>query len=144
MKLVLDCNIYDLLGEDEDCLSNLTNLIQNKGWKVLVPATLLHELLDSPFKGVPNWINVEEDLDSVFILGHTQLGTGRLGDGDIYYSHKGNSTKIKDSVIVDYAVKNADIFVSEDKRALKSLLKMKVNREVYNYNDFKNLISQKS
>ena len=34
MKLVLDCNIYDLLAEDEDCLKNLTYLIQHEGWKV--------------------------------------------------------------------------------------------------------------
>lgn len=142
MKMVLDCNIYDLLAKDEECLKNLTFLIQHEEWKVLAPATLVDELADSPFQGIPNWVSVEKDLDSVFVLGYTKFGSGRLGNGEIFASHKGNSTKVKDAIIVDFAVKEADIFVSEDKRARKRLINMNVNIKVYDYNDFKNLTNQ--
>jgi len=143
MKIVLDCNIYDLLAEDEDCLENLTFLIQKEDWKVLAPATLIDELSASPFKGIPSWISVEEDLDSVFVLGYTKFGSGRLGNGEIFVSHKGKSSKVKDAVIVDFAVKEADIFVSEDKRARKRLLDMNVDIQVYDYNNFKTIINQR-
>jgi hypothetical protein len=142
MKIVLDCNIYDLLAKDENFLENLTFLIQHKGWEVLAPTTLVEELRNSPFQGTPSWINVKEDFDSVFVLGYTKLGSGRLGNGEIFASHKGNSKKVKDAIIVDFAVKEADIFVSEDKRARKRLLDMNVNIEVYDYNNFKNLTNQ--
>ena len=143
MKIVLDCNIYDLLANDKECLINLTSLIRIEKWEVLVPSTLLDELIESPFNGVPNWIDVKEDLDSVFVYGHTKYGTGSYGNGEIYNAHKGKSLKVKDAVIVDFAVKEADVFVSEDKRARKRLLDMNVNIEVYDYNDFKNLTKQR-
>ncbi|WP_373032962.1 hypothetical protein [Sulfurovum sp.] len=139
MKIVLDCNIYDILAQDSECLTLLTSLIEKEDWKVLIPITLLDELKDSPFKGIPDWIQAEEHLDLVAVYGHTKYGEGCYGDGNIYECHKGNSIKIKDAIIVDFAVNKADIFVSEDRRARKRLLEMDVETQVYDYNDFKNL-----
>lgn len=142
MKIVLDCNIYDILALDIECLTLLTSLFHKEDWTVLIPVTLLYELKNSKFKGIPDWIQAEEHLDSVTVYDHTKYDEGCYGDGDIYECHKGNSTKIKDAIIVDFAVNKADIFVSEDKRARKRLLKMGVEIQVYDYNEFKNLINQ--
>ena len=142
MNIVLDSNIFDLLAIDADCLSNLNSLIDGQRWKVLAPATLLEELEASPFKGVPTWLTVEVGLDEVFILDHTKLGSGKLGHGGIFSEHKGESNNVKDAVIVDYAVKKADIFVSEDRRARNRLNNMQTSTRAYTYLEFKNLTNQ--
>ena len=144
MKIVLDTNIYDQLDNDPDCLSDLIHLIEHQDWIVLAPATLVDELKESPFGGIPDWLTVNEELDSVFILGHTKLGAGRLGEGSTYSQHKGESKQIKDAVIVDFAVKEADAFVSEDKRALKRLKDITSNVATYTFSEFKNLTRHSS
>jgi len=144
MKIVLDSNIYDLLAEDQECLKNLTLLIENEEWMVLAPATINDELKESPFGGIPEWLNVIEDYDSVFVVGYTKLGTGRIGKGEIYTEHKGESKKIKDAVIVDFAVKQAEVFVTEDIRSRSRLKNMNTGIQVYNYEEFKNLTNRSS
>ena len=77
--------------------------------------------LRSPFKGVPDWFDVDEEIEAVAVVGHARLGMARLGSGNVYSHHRGNSQKVKDAIIADSADDLADIAVSEDGRFVRRL-----------------------
>ena len=93
------------------CLSNKL--------KVVVSTTLKQELLRSPFKDIPGWFPTSTMHDSVFILGHSRIGEAKLGSGEAYKNHLGESKKVPDAVLADFAHTEGAIFISEDKRARK-------------------------
>jgi len=119
----------------------LEDLVAQRKLIIKAPFTLIRELESSPFKGIPEWLTVEADADTLCMVGYSEVGA-RLGNGKVFEAHKGNSTKIKDSIIVDYAVNNADIFVSEDKRARNKLSRLETKIIVFNFNDFQLFLNQ--
>lgn len=142
MKIVIDTNIYDLLANDNDTTALLKSLTDSSNWQILAPATLVDELKVSPFQGVPTWLTVQKEADEVFVLGHSKLGSAKLGHGGIYSEHRGSKKNVSDSVIVDFAVKRADIFVSEDKRSRNGLKKLNTNTLALTYEEFQKLVVQ--
>jgi hypothetical protein len=115
-NIILDTNIYDRLEHKADLREVIADLIDRKRIVVLVSPTIRDELTDSHFGGVPEWFPIQEIPESVFIIGYTRWGEGRLGDGSMYQAHKGVSKKIKDAAIADTATIDADVLVSEDRR----------------------------
>lgn len=142
MKIVLDTNIFDLLAKDNETTAILIGLTTRNNWQILAPATLVDELKASPFQGVPAWLSVQKEADEVFVLGHSKLGSAKLGHGGIYSEHRGSKKNVSDSVIVDFAVKRADVFVSEDKRSRNGLKKLNTNTLALTYEEFQNLVLQ--
>ena len=96
-KIIFDSNIYDKLNNRPDLQKKTRQLINENKLTIVVPSTINRELENSPFKGVPNWFRTEGTGDSVFILDHSLLDVDRLGNGDIYNNHKGNSLKFRDA-----------------------------------------------
>ena len=140
-NIVLDSNIFDLIDSDNGMKSCIAALVAGKKIKIIVPANVTRELTNSPYNGVPNWFPCEEIADSVFILDHTPLGEGRLGSGEVFNRHRGKSKKTSDAVIADTAATDADIFISNDKRARNRLKKIKSSCEAYDFDEFRTFLS---
>jgi hypothetical protein len=116
-RVVLDANIWDKLALDEPARDRVRERCAAGILEIIVPDTLRRQLEVNPFGGVPDWFPTSVIPDSVFVLDHSRLGFARLGEGDVFSAHRGESRQISDAVIVDAADNDADIFVSEDRRA---------------------------
>ena len=116
--ILLDSNIYDKLCSDENTRLRLTSLILHRKVRVIATPKIVDELTLSPFKGVPDWFDVDEEIEAVAVLDHARVGMARLGLGNVFGHHLGNSKKVADAIIADSADDLADIAVSEDGRFL--------------------------
>jgi hypothetical protein len=132
-KVVLDANIFDKLANDEPARVRVSMLCGIATLAVVVPDTVRRQLLNSPFGGVPDWFPSMAIPDSVFILDHLHLDVARLGNGDTYTAHLGASGQFPDAVIVDAADNEADVFVSEDRRARRHYAKLRGQGRALNY-----------
>lgn len=139
-KVVLDCNVWDKLSLDHDGCARIRALCESGALEILVPDTLALQLQCSPFGGVPPWFPTSLTTDSVFVLNHTRLGFGRLGSGGVFTAHRGDSQQIADAVIVDSADTDADVFVSEDKRARKRYADLRGDARSLCYEEFRTRI----
>ena len=118
-KVILDSNVYDHLVADADALARTKELVEAGALLIICPATVRHELDASPYGRVPPEIPVVHETDSVFVWDHSHWDEARLGDGTAYNLHKGNSKKVADAVFAECAITDADLFVTNDKRARK-------------------------
>jgi hypothetical protein len=140
IKVVLDANIWDKLARDDDACERIRSMCESHLLEVVVSDTLLRELKASPFPGVPHWFPAQLTSDSVFVLDHSRLGFARLGDGEIFSAHRGDSKKVSDAVIVDAADSDADVFVSEDRRARDRYAMLRDWSKSLDYKRFRNEI----
>lgn len=127
--------------ETRDRLAKGINLGQ-----VVVIATpiVADEMSDSPFRGFPDFFPIKIEVEAVAVLGYARLGMARLGSGDVYKSHRGNSKQIKDAIIAESADKLADIFVSEDVRCRSRLDQISQSCRSMSYGDLRTwLLAQK-
>lgn len=135
-RIILDSNIWNALAGDERARARVQYLVDQRALRVLIPDTLLRELQKSPWKGVPEWFPTENASDSVFVAGHSRAGRSRVSDGGIYSAHKGESRQVADAMLADFASKDADIFVTEDRRARKRYLELVPRGEALTYDEF--------
>ncbi len=117
LRVVLDSNIWNELEKDPNVRRRIQRMCRDGDLQVVIPHTLLHELRDSPWCGVPDWFPTEQAADCVCVVGHSRVGAGRVGDGQVYSAHKGGSKQVADAVLADFASMDADVFVTNDKRA---------------------------
>lgn len=89
--------------------------------RVVATPIVIGELKDSHFRGIPDWFPVDVEPESVVVLRYARLGMIRLGNGEVFTTHRGESTKTKDAIMADSANSLADIFVSEDRRCRNRL-----------------------
>ena len=82
------------------------------------------ELTAGPFGGLPDWFPIELELESVAVVDYSRVGMCRIGDGEVYKKHKGQSKQAPDGIIADSADSMADIFVSDDHRCRERLKKI--------------------
>ena len=139
-KVVLDCNVWDCLAADQAARERVRVLCESGCVDVLVPDTLLQELRRSPFNGVPDWFPTTRTSDSVFVLDHSRLGSARLGNGETYTAHRGRSKSVRDSIIVDCADIEADVFVSEDRRARSRYARLRGDGRSLDYPTFRSQV----
>jgi hypothetical protein len=143
VTILLDSNVYDALDQDPTVRSMIATLIAQGDLRMIATPKVLDELHSSPFGGLPDWFPVELEAESAFVLGHAQLGMARLGSGDIYTQHRGESSKVPDAIIADSAHASADILVTEDKRCRKRLQKISDRCRAMTYSEFHEwLVSQ--
>jgi predicted nucleic acid-binding protein len=136
-KAVLDTNIWDKLAVEDDARLRTVELCHRGELQIVVPHTLFRELLASPFKGVPNWFETTTIIhDNTFVIGHSMIGFGQIGGGEVYKTHRASAKQIADSVIVDTADAAADIFVSEDRRSLSKYRRMRGATRALDYRQF--------
>lgn len=136
-RAVLDSNIWDRLAADAEGRVRACALCQARELEFVVPDTLVRELELSPFNGVPNWFPARLTSDSVFVLDHSRLNGARLGDGATFAAHRGASQQTSDAIIVDAADTDADIFVSEDRRARERYAKLRDRGRALDYARFR-------
>ena len=138
LTLLLDSNVYDDLLANDIAKSRLAELSCAGRIRVIATPTIVEELVhnNSPFDGVPDWFPVERVHESVFVVGHARLGMAKLGPGDVYGHHRGDSSQIKDAVIADSAETLADIAVSCDNRFRKRLNDVANRCRVMNFEEF--------
>ncbi len=136
-KLVLDANIWDKLAEDDQARDRIRSLCDAGDLEVVVPDTLLQQLAASPFSGVPEWFPTNVIADSMFVLAHSKLDFARLGNGEMFTAHRGSSQQITDAVIVDAADTDADVFVSEDRRARQRYARLRDHSRSLEYARFR-------
>ena len=136
-KVVLDANIWDKLAGDDQARERIRSLCEASALEIIVPDTLRQQLEVSPVGGVPDWFPTNVIADSVFVLDHSRLGFARLGKGGVFAAHRGASQQISDAVIVDVADNDADIFVSEDRRARKRYVKLRDRGRALDYARFR-------
>ena len=135
-KVVLDTNIYDILATDTDRCELLRELILNGAVEVLVSPVVHDQLEASPFKGLPTMFPVRLVSEAVAIVGVAKVGLARIGAGEVFTRHRGESSQYEDAIIADTAHSDADIFVSEDNRCRKRLKEISVDLKCLNYEEF--------
>ncbi|MFH1920035.1 MAG: hypothetical protein ABIP48_09140 [Planctomycetota bacterium] len=134
---MLDSNIYDLLVEDAEALARVQQLVDAGELQILCPATVRHELENSPFGGVPTGVPVKQVMDAVAVYDHSRYDEARYGDGTAYKRHKGESRKVADAVIAECAFTDAEVLVTEDKRAGKRIKEIGYECSSMNYGEFR-------
>lgn len=134
--LLLDSNIYDRLASDQTTRERIKSACAQNLIRVLINSIIRDELLSSPFQRIPAFFPVELIADSVVVAGLAIPGLARPGRGDVFAGHIGSSKKGKDAVIADSASTHADLFVSDDHRCLKRLLKLKTSCKCFTYDEF--------
>ena len=135
--IILDGNIYDALAVDSQTRDAVAGLVRRGLVRVIATPVLVRELSQSPFKGVPDWFPVERESEGVAVLGHWPLGMARLGDGQVYNSHRGGSNKIADAIIADSAASLADVLVSNDQRCRKRLAELNTGCVAFTFEEFR-------
>ena len=140
MRVVLDCNIWDILANDGDARAQISVLVEPKEIAIVVPATLRRELESSPFGRVPSWFPVECIVDGVAIINHSRVGECRLGQGAVFQDHLGESAQTAHAVIVDTAHSCAHVFVSQDRRARRRYARIAGTARSLGYSAFRDEI----
>ncbi len=143
VTILLDGNVYDALDQDPPTRLIIAKLIAQGNLRIIATPKVLDELRSSPFGGLPDWFPVELEAESTFVLGHARLGMARLGSGDIYAQHRGDSNQVPDAIIADSAHALADILVTEDNRCRKQLQRISDRCRAMTYGEFHEwLVSQ--
>ncbi len=137
IRVVLDCNIWDELNADPPARERTRQLCEAGAVAVVVPDTLHQQLIASPLNGIPNWFPTTSLSDTVFVVDHSRLDHARLGRGTAYADHKGDSRQVSDAVIVDCADTDADVFVSQDRRARERYARMRDRGPAMDYDRFR-------
>ena len=137
MKTVLlDGNVYDKLHVDVETREALQTLVVRGLVRVIATPMVRDELKQSPFDGFPDWFPVMLEAENVTILGYAYLEMTRLGEGEVYSEHLGESKKIPNAIIADSADGLADILVSEDRRCRERLKKISTRCRGMDYEEF--------
>ncbi len=135
MNVVLDANIYDTLRENPEYYGSIRTLIEAGLLNVIVTRTVVEELFRSPFAGIPAFFPTSYEPNTVSRAGIMKAGD-RLGRGDVYCSHVGNSKKVNDALIADAAAVYADYLVSEDHRLRKRMQSIASRCKALSFSEF--------
>jgi|AntAceMinimDraft_16_1070373.scaffolds.fasta_scaffold04984_2 hypothetical protein len=134
--VVLDSNIYDRLELDVETRELLSKFVTQGMLQVISTPRIRRELEESPLQGIPDWFPVVQELESVSILPF-RLGETRLGKGEVFRAHLGESAKRADAEITDSANAYADVFVTDDRRCRKRAQECAPLCKTLTYPDFK-------
>ncbi len=134
--VLLDGNVYDKLQVDAETRATLRALVDCGLIRVIATPMVLDELRRSPFGGIPDWLPVAVVAENVTVLGYATLGMTKLGDGEVYAEHRGESKKVPDAIIADSANALADILVSGDRRCRERLKKISTCCRGMDYEEF--------
>lgn len=129
--------MYDKLQVNDESRTTLRGLVDRGLARVIATPMVLEELRRSPFGGIPNWFAVAVEAENVTVLGYAKLGMTKLGNGEVYGEHRGESKKIPDAIIADSADALADVLVSEDRRCRERLKKISTRCTALDYEQFR-------
>lgn len=141
MKIIFDTNIYDLLANDTITCALVREMVESERLTVVVTRTIAEELWESPFHGIPSVFKTEYEGNTVSCCGIMCAGD-RLGPGEAFDAHLGNSIKQNDALIADAASWYADWIVSEDQRLLKRFCHLNTCCIPMSYDEFKRRLTE--
>ena len=136
-KVLLDGNIYDRLRDDTEARNRLALGVEAGQVRVIATPVVAGELAESPFGGIPTFFPVSVEPEAVAVCGYARFGMARMGSGETYSAHRGQSKKIKDAILADSADKLADMFVSDDGRCRGRLARLSSRCRSINYSEFR-------
>jgi len=136
-KIIFDTNVYHKIADDKDARLKIRELSESDLICIISTPKIIDELIEGPFGGLPDWFPIDFEPESVFVLDHARLDMARLGDGEIYREHRGESKQIEDAIISDSAADLADILVSDDKRLIKRFNDLRTRCTGMNYSGFR-------
>lgn len=137
MKVVFDSNVWNILNLDDAARLAVKQRVEGGTMVVLVPDTIYRELQRSPWQGVPAWFSTIKASDSVTVIGESRVGHTRIGDGNVFSTHRGASRQTRDAMIADYVAKDADLLVTEDRRARSRFIKLVDASRVSDFSHFR-------
>ena len=135
--VILDGNIYNALSNDAETRTRLVQAIDDGLVRVIATPVVVDELVDSPFGGVPTWFPIDIETESVAVVGFWRIGMARLGDGEVFTKHRGESNNTPDAILADSANDLADILVTNDRRCRKRLSEISSTCEAIDYAQFR-------
>ena len=135
--LMLDTNIFNRLVKEASMRAVIRRLIEAEQVRVVATTMIQIELIAGPLRGLPDWFPIELELESVAVVGYGRVGMCRIGDGEVYKEHKGQSKQAPDGIIADSADSMADIFVSDDRRCRERLKKISTRCQSKTFEEFK-------
>lgn len=144
MNFMFDTNAFDKAMENLDEIESIKN--NNNFYMTYVQE---QELMDIPetkrakMLNIFNMIketNIQKIPTTVFLLNHTPIGSGRLGNGNVYDEllNEGK-TNVNDALIGETAVTEGYDLVTNDKQLYNKLLKYDIR--VMTFEDFLSQIS---
>lgn len=137
MRVFLDSNIVDLLAEDISALERLRDLSAGGRLEAISTPKLIDELSKKPWHGVPPWLPTTYEPEAVSVLGHMFLGQSFMTRGEIYTEHLGESSQVADAIHAESASFHANVFVSEDRRAVRRLNGIDAGCRAMDYQKFR-------
>ncbi|GJL61313.1 MAG: hypothetical protein NPIRA03_41700 [Nitrospirales bacterium] len=139
LKIIFDCNIFDKLSSSDETVALVKQLIRTLRLSVMVNPVLWGEILKSPHADLANSLPVAYIGESVLRAGG-QVGD-RVGSGEMYHAHYGNSQQFNDALIADAAQHDADYLVTEDNRLRKRFNMLTIRGKAITYNEFQEISS---
>lgn len=140
-KIIFDTNCFDQIAKTPNIVAVIRTCIEKKKIQVIVTRTIIDELNDSPFKGVPDWFPVLKLPESVFLLDYSLMDEDRPGEGKVYERHKGRSNQFKDALIADLADSDCDLLVTEDERCRRRLNEISQSCEAITFLEFQAILN---
>jgi hypothetical protein len=140
MNVVLDCNIYDKLADDEGLVRVIQEKTANGQLVVIATRRLWDEICNSPHRDLALSLNPTHFGESVMFADGC-VGD-RVGSAKLYDLHLGDSNKVEDALIADAADYDADYLVSEDLRLRRQMTKFAVRCKAISFDEFSDLMRQ--
>ena len=132
MDIMFDTNAFDYLKENLEVITNsqyennyYMTYVQEKELKkmALKKENKLEEIFESVKK-----IDVKKEPVSVFLVGHTPLGQGRVGPGKVYDELLNDSkNNVEDAIIGEAAISYGHSLVTDDKQLYRKVEKYNIN-----------------
>lgn len=135
ITIVFDTNIFDILAQDEQSCELMRKNFDLGLLRVVVTRTIKEELMNSPFKGIPNLFPFEY-IGNTVGRADVMCAGDSIGNGEIYERHLGKSAKTNDAFIVDASSLHSDWLVSEDERLRRRTHHINANTKPMSYSAF--------
>jgi hypothetical protein len=134
--VLLDCHIYDKLEIDRETCGAVRDLVDRGVIRIIATPMVVAEMQQSRFRGLPDWFPVAVEPESVTVVGYAVVGMTRVGDGQVFTAHRGDSKKTPDAIIADSANSLANLMVSKDRRSRERLKTISTHCKALDYHEF--------
>ena len=72
-KIIFDTNSYDQIAAHPETIEIIRHYVEINKIVIMITMTIIDELKESLFKGVPDWFPVQQISESVFLLDECYL-----------------------------------------------------------------------
>lgn len=146
MKVMLDSNIFDRIVTTKGLVDDLIRLATDEKIDMVtthVQEDELNRIPDAEKRNAVIQVPRQVIKTSGAIYDVSKYGQAKYGDGSVQGHshqdvHKGNPKHAEDALISLTALKQVDVFVTEDKTLHKKVTQMSTSLQVWSFQDFVN------